>query len=1473
MSSSAWRRRSAASAPSASASFTATTRKGALVLVVALIASMFTVFAPVQAAPAAAESNPPTTAAVGLNTFYTYVAAGEGIEVAFRLPTRSATNGQTFTLTDPSGAVRWTCEIPVGAAAGTVCAAPAGLTGPAGIWTLDAVGTGTVIANWPEGTGVQTTWTISALAANGAPIPGRVWTKQHRAFSSGLTDLGFWVVTGNGAQYKLDLPGFNGVGWSLNSDAFGNVTVPDGCTPAYRSMVNTINTPEHQGPGDQCGEGYNLFFQQPADDLPASAPSAAGELFVVPEYVAPSITDAAFTPTSPVSRAGTLAYDLNDFTGSYVIRIDTDGNGSYDDAGDLEIAQSGAAGAATYEWDGLDAAGAPVDVCTAVNFEVAIDRTDEVHFVLGDVEFLGGIRITQLAGSSIGNDVIYWDDTDVPNSGGAPKTSTTSPIVNLDGLSSASGTVHGWPGTGGNPWGNFASIDNWTYSPVDISAEATAPGTCLTVEKSSDATEDTRPGDEVTYTVTATNNGTDDYTEANPAVVSDDLTGVLDDAELDLDSIAATVGGADVAAPTFDSPKLSWSGPLEAGETVTLTYTVTVTGEGDRVVRNIAYAGTPDLPTPVCEPPVGGVDPDTGIPCATTSFELPRLQVLKSADSTELPAEGDELTYTVVVTNPSATDYTATAPATMTDDLSDVLDDATIDEDSFSATAGEVSYADGVLSWSGPISAGESVTITYTVIYTGSGDQVLRNEACVPADQVTAPDLACDVVRVPGAALSQWKVSTPSSDPLAAGSTIRYTLYFDNDGQADAAVDAVDDLTHVTDDADVTVEPSSPNGLIATRDGDRISITGSVPAGATYTVSYTVTLRSDAERGDNIAANFLLAPDEVPPTEPVCVPDDAEPDCTVNLIPEIVDSKSVTPVTGTTVEPGQELTYTLTFENIGEAAGPVDRVDDLTHILDDAEVTVAPAASDDALTVSPIADGRFSITGELAVGHTVTVTYTVTVNASDELGDTELANFLLNPDDPTPQTPGECAPSSEDCTYNPVPRMEDSKSVTPASGATVVPGDELTYTLTFENTSTVPASVDRVDDLTHILDDAHVTVVPAASDAALTVSDIIDGRFTITGELAAGQTVTVTYSVVVNPNDELGDAELGNFLLDPEDPTPQTPGECAPGSEDCTYNPAPLLVDAKSVDPASGTPVVSDQELTYTLTFRNDGAAAGAVDKVDDLTHVLDDGDVIVEPTASDEALTATRDGARIAITGTLQAGQEVTVTYTVQVRASAERGDDILANFLLLPDAPTPETPGACEPDSEDCTFNPVGDIVPAKSVDPSTGTTVTDGAELTYTLSFENVGEGAAVVDYTDYMRGVLDDAQLVGTPQASDGLSVSGPTGGELRITGSLEAGQSATVTYTVRVKAYDQQGNHQLANFLTPAGQEPPTTCVATNPLCTQNPIDPPPPGLAVTGGEIAAWVLITGLMLLVGGGGVLLYARRRREETVDAVTNV
>jgi hypothetical protein len=312
----------------------------------------------------------------------------------------------------------------------------------------------------------------------------------------------------------------------------------------------------------------------------------------------------------------------------------------------------------------------------------------------------------------------------------------------------------------------------------------------------------------------------------------------------------------------------------------------------------------------------------------------------------------------------------------------------------------------------------------------------------------------------------------------------------------------------------------------------------------------------------------------------------------------------------------------------------------------------------------------------------------------------------------------------------------------------------------------------------------------------------------------------------------------------------------------------PNIVDSKSVDPASGTTVLPGQELTYTLTFQNNGDAPGVVDRVDDLTHVLDDAAVTVPPAASDPALalSAIADG-RFSITGQLLPGQVVTVTYTVVVNEEGELGDTELANFLLDPDDPTPPEP-ICEQGDPDCTYNPVPLIRVVKSSNPVTGTTVGSGQEVTYSVTFTNVGAAAGALDRTDHMSGVLDDADLVTAPAASDAaLSVQGGAD-SYRVTGTLAPDQTVTVRYTVEVRAWAQQGDHLLGNFVTVTGEEPPTTCVAGSQLCTQHPTTPPAPlsgggNLAVTGADMASVSLFGALAVLIVGGGALLIVRRQR----------
>lgn len=113
---------------------------------------------------------------------------------------------------------------------------------------------------------------------------------------------------------------------------------------------------------------------------------------------------------------------------------------------------------------------------------------------------------------------------------------------------------------------------------------ATTPATSdadLVMTKTSDVDGDVAPGQVVTYEVALTNTRDEPYTDDAPARFTDDLSGVLDDATWD-----GVVGGPGTSDVTGD--ELQWSGAIGAGETVTVTYQVTVgpEGTGDGVLGN-----------------------------------------------------------------------------------------------------------------------------------------------------------------------------------------------------------------------------------------------------------------------------------------------------------------------------------------------------------------------------------------------------------------------------------------------------------------------------------------------------------------------------------------------------------------------------------------------------------------------------------------------------------------------------------------------------------------------------------------------------------------------------------------------------------------------------------------------------------------------------------------------------------------------
>lgn len=164
--------------------------------------------------------------------------------------------------------------------------------------------------------------------------------------------------------------------------------------------------------------------------------------------------------------------------------------------------------------------------------------------------------------------------------------------------------------------------------------------------------------------------------------------------------------------------------------------------------------------------------------CAVSiSVLVPWVQMAKTANTTST-SDGSTVQYTITVTDSGQLSYTN---ASLTDALSGDLDDAAYNNNA-TTTSGTVSYSSPNLTWSGNLSPGSSVTITYsmTVNNPDTGDRYMTDTVsanidggnCWPA----GGDWRCSVtVLVP----STLSVSVPASANLgsaAPGNTLSAAL-------------------------------------------------------------------------------------------------------------------------------------------------------------------------------------------------------------------------------------------------------------------------------------------------------------------------------------------------------------------------------------------------------------------------------------------------------------------------------------------------------------------------------------------------------------------------------------------------------------------------------------------------------------------------------------------------------------------------
>lgn len=333
-------------------------------------------------------------------------------------------------------------------------------------------------------------------------------------------------------------------------------------------------------------------------------------------------------------------------------------------------------------------------------------------------------------------------------------------------------------------------------------------------------------GDNVTYTITVTNNG------------PSNATGIILDENLPLDGVSLTYVSDTPSQGTFTPVPAgsTWAvGNLASGASATLQLTVTVNITDGSIV-NTASLNSVDQPDS---------NPDNNTDTATIVLGGTDLAVDKTVDNTT-PEQGGSVTYTIVATNNGPVDATNVVVVDILPPGITYISDnaATVNNSVGSPT----SFDPGTGNWTiGELNNGESLSLQIAVTVDVNGGSV-RNTAEISGDQPDSnPDNDIDdaIISVDGADLSLTK-SVNTSTPQV-GQDIVYTLTVSNSGPSTAFnVEVTDTLPgDVTYNGDHVASQGTFDGSLW--------VVGQLNAGQSASLQMTVRVTGNTGNTTNIA--------------------------------------------------------------------------------------------------------------------------------------------------------------------------------------------------------------------------------------------------------------------------------------------------------------------------------------------------------------------------------------------------------------------------------------------------------------------------------------------------------------------------------------------------------------------------------------------------------------------------------------------
>ena len=606
-----------------------------------------------------------------------------------------------------------------------------------------------------------------------------------------------------------------------------------------------------------------------------------------------------------------------------------------------------------------------------------------------------------------------------------------------------------------------------------------------------------------------------------------------------------------------NTKKLTWRVTVEPGETENVEFTVRVKAEKGTIKNSAIVNGKTTNET------------ETGIINITGKKEV----------NTSEAKAGDTLTYTITLTNSG----NATGTVTVTDEIPA---GTTLVEKSITNNGVE---SNGTITWTDvEVKAGKTAEVSFKVTINSDTKTSVTNKAVIDGNKPTE-EVETKVANITG-------VKSVDKSTAKVGDTLTYTIKLTNSGNGDGKVTVTDEIptgtTLVADSITANGSYNEENKTITWTDVK-------VEAGKTAEVSFKATINSDTKT--SVTNKAVI--DGNKPTEEVET--------------KVANITGVKSVDKSTAKVGDTLTYTIKLTNSGNGDGKVTVTDEIptgTRIKD--ENTTGYNKETNTMTWSNVE--------VKANGGTATLTLEVVVK--DDTTDT-VKNVAKIDNKEIPEKP-----------ETKVANITGAKSV---DKPTAKVGDILTYTIKLTNSGN--------------------------GDGKVTVTDEIPTGTRIKDENTTGynkETNTMTWSnVEVKANG--GTATLTLEVVVKDDTTDTVKNVAKIDNKEIPEKPETKVANITGTKKVDKTEAKVGDTLTYTITLTNSGNATGTVT----VTDPIPEGTKIkVATTDGYDLETNTMTWKNVEV----KAGKSVELTLEVVV----EDNTSVIKNKAYVDDNKIPEEP-----------------------------------------------------------------------------------------------------------------------------------------------------------------------------------------------------